>query len=111
MKNKLMIIGSIALLMSAAKASPRKAELIRKLADAKIIEKQNYQQMLAAKRKYHSSENYADKLAHELKDLIKREAAEDKAYKDAHDFAYTHVNPYLTNEYDYPTNVRLREVK
>ena len=109
--NKFMVIGSIAVLMSAAKASPRKAELMRKLSDAKIIEKQNYQQMLAAKRKYHSSENYADKLARELKDLVKREAAEVKAYKDAHDYGYTHVNPYLTNEYDYPTEIKLREVK
>jgi len=43
--------------------------------------------------------------------LIRREAAEVKAYKDAHDFAYSHVNPYLTNEYDYPTSAKLMEVK
>ena len=111
MKNKLLIIGSIALLMSAVKASPREEELVQKLANAKIIEKQNYQQMLLAKKRYHSAENYADKLANELRQLRKREIAEVRAYKAANNYSYSRVNPYITDDYSYPTNIRLREIK
>ena len=108
MKNKTMAIAGLILIsLLAVKASPRTSYLSSKVQEAYAIEIQAKAKFRASEERYRASKAYTRSLRKELKDVMKREAREDKAIRAAARAEYGHVNAYGLDDTSYPVAARV----